>query len=114
MGNAEEVVVINNTCLLVVYSVATVYFGAHVVRIVPAFIRLFVALRAGAVRWPGPRIHDLSPSASRVRESLGVGYENLFSTFTRNSLSVGGVLFYSVSMALTLLSRSRRQCGWRV
>ena len=101
MGDAEEVVVMNNTCLLVVYSVATVYFGAHVVRIVPTFIRLLVALRASAVRWPGPRIHDLSPSASRVRESLGVGYENLFSTFARNGLSVVGVLFYSVSMVLT-------------
>lgn len=98
----------NTTCLLIVYGMVTVYFGAHVLRIIPTLLRLLVALRAGTVKWPGPRIHDPDPKASKLRGNLGVGYENLFSTFTRNSLSVSAALFYSVSVALThtpLLSR---------
>jgi hypothetical protein len=86
---------------LLAYGVATIYFGAHVVRIVPAFLRLLVALRAGAVEWPGPRIHDPNPNARTVRERLGVGYENLFSTFARNSLTVVVTFLYAVGAALT-------------
>ena len=90
----------NTACLLILYVVATLYFGAHVLRIIPTFLRLLVALRAGTVKWPGPRIHDSDRSASTVRANLGVGYENLFLTFARNSLVVSGALFYSVSGAL--------------
>jgi hypothetical protein len=85
----------NATFLLIVCGVAAAYFGAHVLRIIPTFLRLLVASRAGAVKWPGPRIHDSDLQASKLRGILGVAYENLFSTFTRNSLTVSAALFYS-------------------
>lgn len=87
--------------LLLAYGVVAACFGVHVVLIVPAFLRLLAALRTGAVKWPGPRIHDPNPNAGTVRERLGVGYENLFPTFTRNNLTVVAVLFYTAGAALT-------------
>ena len=79
---------------LILLGAATVYFGLKLSRIVPTLVRLLAALGSGQVKWPGPRVHDPSPGASVVRERLGTGYENLFSSFLWSTLSLTGVLGY--------------------
>lgn len=75
-----------NTLLLIIFGMATVYFGVKSLQIMPTFFKLLAALLSGQVKWPGPRVHDLDHSASVGRESLGVGYQNLFPTFIFNAL----------------------------
>jgi tetratricopeptide (TPR) repeat protein len=99
--DGKEWVMMNNTWVQVVFGVATIYFGLQTWRVMPTFLRLLAALVTGVVKWPGPRIHDLDPSASKVRARLGVGYENLFSTFVWNTVSLIGAFVFS---ALTFLS----------
>lgn len=99
----------NNTLFLVIFGIATLYFGLQTKRILPTVLRLLGALRTGAAKWPGPRIHDPNPSASRVRERLGVGYQHLFSTFMGNSLAVMGALIFSL---LSFISHTTFMSGY--
>ena len=85
-----------NTWLQIIFGVATLYFGVQTWRLLPTFLRLVAALLSGAVKWPGPRVHDPDPSASKVRERLGVGYQNLFSTFIGNTLGLIAALGFSL------------------
>jgi tetratricopeptide (TPR) repeat protein len=91
-----ERAMMNTTCLLIIFGLATVYFGALTFKLLPTLIRLLAAILTGAVKWPGPRIHDPDLSASTIRERLGVGYQNLFPTFIENSLSVVAGFFLSL------------------
>jgi tetratricopeptide (TPR) repeat protein len=91
----------NNTWSLILFGVIAAYFGGKVLQIAPTFFRLLAALAMGKARWPGPRIHNLDRHPSVVRERLGVGYENLFSTFIFNSSGAFGALVFSL---LTFLS----------
>ena len=100
----------DNTWLSVIFGVTTAYFGAQTLRIMPTFLRLFKALRAGAVKWPGPRIHDPDPRANIVRERLGAGYQNLFPTFIWNALSVVATFVFSV---LAFLSSTSLLSGYK-
>ena len=91
----------DNLWFQIIFGSATVYFGFYIFLIFPTLLRLLAALLFGKVKWPGPRIHDPDPGASKVRERLGVGYENLFSAFLRNASSVLGAFVFSI---LTFLS----------
>jgi hypothetical protein len=90
--------------ILIVFGVTTVYFGKKALPILPCLVQLLAALLTGAVKWPGPRIHDPDPSASTVRARLGVGYQNLFPTFLFNALV--GVSAFALSL---ILQHSARQ-----
>jgi tetratricopeptide (TPR) repeat protein len=72
------------------------FFGLRTLRALPTLLRLFAALRSGAVKWPGPRVHNPDPNASIVRERLGVGYQNLFSTFTWHIVVVMAAFAFSI------------------
>jgi tetratricopeptide (TPR) repeat protein len=91
----------DNVWFQIIFGTAAIYFGALTFQIAPTFFRLLVSLLTGAVKWPGPRIHNPGRSASIVRERLGVGYENLFSAFLRDSGSVMAGFVYSL---LTFIS----------
>jgi hypothetical protein len=71
----------NNTWLLVIFGMAAAYFGLRTLRILPALLRLVAALRSGAVKWPGPRVHDPDAKVNLGRQRLGLPAEHLFSTF---------------------------------
>lgn len=92
-----------------IFGIACLYFGAQTVRIFPTFLRMLAALLSRKIKWPGPRIHDRSPHASNVRERLGVGYDNLFSDFTRNSLGVIGAFVFSI---LSFLASTPQMHGY--
>ncbi len=79
---------------LILFGGAAGYFGLGLLRIVPTLARLLAALWTRQVKWPGPRIHATSLGASVVREHLGTGYENLFSSFLFGALSLTGVFGY--------------------
>jgi tetratricopeptide (TPR) repeat protein len=91
----------NNTWTQIVFGAATIYFGLQTLRITPTLLRLLAALVTGVVKWPGPRIHDPDSSASNIRARLGIGYQNLFSTFVLNTISLLGAFAFS---GLTFLS----------
>jgi tetratricopeptide (TPR) repeat protein len=91
----------DNVWFQIIFGAAAIYFVALTFQIASTFFRLLAALLSGAVKWPGPRIHDSDRSASIVRERLGVGYENLFSAFFRDSASVMAGFVYSL---LTFIS----------
>lgn len=100
---------LENTCFQIFYIVAALLFGLAIFRIAPLFFRLLVALARGAVKWPGPRIHDPNPSASRVREQLGTGYQNLFPSFVWNSLTVMASFIFFL---LAFISSTPRMRGY--
>lgn len=85
---------------MILFGGAAGYFGFGLLRIVPTLARLLAAMWSGQVKWPGPRVHDSSPSASMVRERLGTGYENLFSSFFWNTLSLTGAFGYLLLTSL--------------
>jgi tetratricopeptide (TPR) repeat protein len=90
-----------------IFGVPAAYFGFKLLRIIPTLFQLLAALYSGACKWPGPRIHDTDHNASIVRERLGAGYQNLFSTFIWNtSSSIGAFGFYFLMFlsSTTLLS----------
>lgn len=91
----------NNSWLLIIFGAATIYFGIQSLRIFPTLFQLLIALITRTVKWPGPRIHDLAPSVSIVRERLGIGYHNLFSDFIWNSSGVIAAFVYSILMLLS-------------
>lgn len=78
------------------FGIFSLYFGVQTLRLLPTLLRLLAAVLARKVKWPGGRIHDPNPAASRVRERLGVGYENLFSTFVGNASGVIGAFIFSL------------------
>lgn len=98
---------INNTWFLIIFGLATIYFGALTLQILPTFLRLLAALLTGVVKWPGPRIHDPDRSASIVRLRFGVGYQNLLPAFVGNvaSVAAGFVLSLSTFISSTPLLR---------
>ena len=79
-----------------VMAASAIFFGLQFLMLLPALGRLLAWLVSGKVKWPGPRIHDSNPSASSVRQRLGVGFENLFPSFLRHSLTVFAGLVYAV------------------
>lgn len=81
-----------------------IYFGFNLFRIIPTLFQLIAALFTRTVKWPGPRIHDSSQGASRVRERTGTGYQNLFSTFIWNTLSLTGAFVYFIFEFLNSMS----------
>lgn len=91
----------NNTWLLVVFGMVAAYFGLRTLRILPALLRLLAALKSGAVKWPGPRVHDPDPKANLVRQRLGLPSEHLFSTFIWHTSVVMAAFVLSM---LTFLS----------
>lgn len=91
----------NNTWMQVFFGVATIYFGALTIRILPPFIRLLSALFTRVVKWPGPRIHDPDLNAGTVSMRHGPGFQNLFPAFFGNASGVIGAFFLSL---LTFLS----------
>jgi hypothetical protein len=93
----------SNTFFLVFFGFATLFFGYQTLRILPTAMRLLRALLSGVVNWPGPRIHDPSASARKLRGTLGTGYQHLFSTFLWNSLVVMAAWLFSV---LSFISRT--------
>jgi len=86
----------NNPWLLLIYGVATLYFGMLTLRILPTLLKFLVALLAGTVKWPGPRIHNPAQTASRVRLGHGIGYQQLFPTFIWNFMVVSAVFIFSL------------------
>jgi len=92
-----------------IFGIASLYFGAQTARIFPTFLRMLAALLSGKVKWPGPRIHAPNPHASNVRARLGIGYDNLFSDFSRNSLGVIGAFVFSI---LTFLASTPQMRGY--
>lgn len=91
----------NNTWLLIFFGVTTVYFGREVLQVMPTVFRLLAALRSGAVKWPGPRIHDPGNNASIAKERLGIGYQDLFSTFFLGTAGGMGGFIVSLSMFMS-------------
>ena len=87
--------------LRIFFGVATALWLLPVQRIVPTSLRLFKALVTGAVKWPGPRVHDPNPTVSSVRENLGIRYEQLFPTYLFYSSGLVGAFFYSLLMFLS-------------
>lgn len=104
----------NNTWLLIFFGVTTVYFGREVLQVMPTVFRLLAALRAGAVKWPGPRIHDSGNNASIAMERLGIGYQSLFSTFFLNAVGGmgGGIVSLSMLLSSTPLMRDSVFIDW--
>jgi tetratricopeptide (TPR) repeat protein len=94
----------NNVWFQIIFGLAAIYFVALTFQIASTFFRLLIALLSGTVKWPGPRIHDSDRNASIVRERLGVGYENLFSAFLRDSASVIAGFVYSLLMFISSTS----------
>jgi len=104
----------NNTCSLLLFGVATLYFAPRALRVAIMLVRLFVALAKGVVKWPGPRIHDPGRSASRIRLHLGIRYENLFPEFLFNSFGVLGAFVFSLLMFLAPLLPDYVWINWTV
>ena len=90
----------NNTLILIFFSLSTVYFGRKAYRITPTFFRFTTSLITGVIKWPGPRIHDPDHGASIVRERLGMFYENLFPTFIFHVAGGFGAFVFSLLMLL--------------
>jgi tetratricopeptide (TPR) repeat protein len=86
----------NNTWFLVIFGMTTAYFGLRTLRILPALLRLLAALRSGAVKWPGPRVHDPDPQVSWGRQHLGWPSEHLFSTFIGHTTGIIAALAFSI------------------
>jgi hypothetical protein len=80
----------------IIFCIITLYFGFKFFQIIPTLFRLFAALSTGVVKWPGPRIHDTDHSANVVRERTRTGYQNLFSTFIWNTLSMTGAFVFFI------------------
>jgi hypothetical protein len=84
----------------IIFGALTIYFGIKFLQIIPTLFRLLAALITRGVKWPGPRIHDTAHRAEVVRERLGTGYQNLFSTFIWNTISVTGAFGYFLLMII--------------
>lgn len=74
----------NHPWLFVIFGVASLYFGIRILRVFPTLLRLLGRLLSGAVKWPGPSVHDADPNVSSGRQRLGWPQEHLFSTFIWN------------------------------
>ncbi len=102
-------VIMDNLWFQIIFGFATIYFGVLAFQILPTLLRLLAALWAGVAKWPGPRIHDPDRGASNIRARLGVGYENLFSTFVQNA---SGVIAGFVFSFLTFISSTSLLSGY--
>jgi tetratricopeptide (TPR) repeat protein len=86
----------SHTFVLILFGVATLYFTPRALQVVVMLFRLLVALAKGAVKWPGPRIHDPDRSSRIMRQRLGVGYENLFPAFLFSAMGALGAFGFSL------------------
>ncbi len=103
----------NNIAFQIIFGLATVYFGALALRILPTLLRVLAALLTGKVKWPGPRVHDPDPDASVVRERLGVGYQNLFPAFLGNAATVVAGFGYTLFMFLASMPLLRDHIAFK-
>jgi tetratricopeptide (TPR) repeat protein len=87
--------------LMGIFFVGALYFGMRLLGVTGILIRLLVALISGAVKWPGPIVHDPNPNVNWGRLQLGLSSDHLFSTFIGN---FGGLAGAFVFFLLSFLS----------
>jgi tetratricopeptide (TPR) repeat protein len=90
----------NNPWLLGIFVVGIFFFGVPMLRVLPVLMRLIAALASGAVRWPGPIIHDPDPKVNSGKQRLGWRSEHLFSTLIQYTLGLVAAFFFLASMVL--------------
>jgi tetratricopeptide (TPR) repeat protein len=96
--------IMKNTSASFIFCIIMLYFGFNLLRIIPTLFQLILALFTRAVKWPGPRIHDTAQAASKLRERTGTGYQNLFSTFIWNIVSLTGAFVFFIFEFLSSMS----------
>lgn len=97
---ATKETVMNSNFFQIIFGLASIYFGWYTLLFLPTLFQLLAALIARRVKWPGPRVHDLS--GRKTRERLGIGYENLFSTYSWYSTVVFASLIFSTFSLLSV------------
>jgi len=84
----------NSSLLQGIFLVCTVLFSIPTLRVIISLMRLITALFSGAVKWPGPIIHDPNPNITLGRRRAGLKPDHLFSTFVENALALLGTFVF--------------------
>jgi hypothetical protein len=89
--------------------VAVVYFGGSTLRVLVTLLSLLRLLRRGAVKWPGPRIHDPPAGANANKGRVRLRYQQLFPSFLWHVLGVAAVF---VAFLVLFLSMTPLMDDW--
>ena len=84
----------NSSLLQGIFLVCTVLFSIPTLRVIISLVRLLMALFSGAVKWPGPMIHDPNPNITLGRRRAGLKPDYLFSTFVESALALLGTFAF--------------------